>query len=357
MKLYIKYIIFKFLKLILIISSIFLLLILFLNLFEEINFFKDKNTSLYFSLFLNIINAPSILFNIFPFIFLISAQFLIINLLESEELITLKNFGVSNIDLIKIISLITFILGFLMIIIFYNFSSKMKHLYLELKNDFASDKKYLAVITENGLWIKDEINNQINIINSEMIYGKFLKNVLISQFDKDFNIIRYIYSPVVNIEDKIWIMEKSTSFENNQRKIQDDFRFSTNFNSEKINTLFSNLDSLTIWELFELKKSYKSVGYSINEIDLHLQKLYSYPLYLITMVLFAFVLMINIKNNKPKLFYLLIGIFLSVIIFYINHFFQLLGENEKLPIHLSVWLPNICILILTTIGLIRINEK
>lgn len=357
MKIYIKYITIKFLKLILIVSSIFFLLILFLNLFEEINFLKDKNTTIYFALFLNIINSPSILFNIFPFIFLISTQFLIINLFDSEEFIALKNFGISNLSLIKIISIITVTLGLFLIIIFYNFSSKLKHLYFDLKNDFASDNKYLAVITENGLWIKDEINNKINIINSEIIDGNFLKNVLISQFDKEFRIIQYIHSPLINIENNIWIMEKSISFENNKRKIENNLEFQSNFNSEQINTLFSNLEALTIWELIELKKNYKSVGYSVNEIDLHLNKLYSYPLYLLTLVSFAFVLMLNIKDQKPKLFYLLIGIFISVLIFYINHFSQLLGENQKLPVILSIWLPNICILILTTVGLIKINEK
>jgi len=81
MKIYIKYIVNNFIKLLLIISSIFFLLVLLLNLFEEINFFKDTNQGLYYPLLLNILNAPAILINIFPFIFLISAQFLLINLI------------------------------------------------------------------------------------------------------------------------------------------------------------------------------------------------------------------------------------------------------------------------------------
>ena len=67
--------------------------------------------------------------------------------------------------------------------------------------------------------------------------------------------------------------------------------------------------------------------------------------------------MLNIGQNKPKIFYLLLGILLSVIIFYLNRFVNLLGENEKLPINLSIWLPHILMFILITIGLVRINEK
>ena len=66
MKLYIKYIITNFIRLVLIVSSVFFLLVLLLNLFEEINFFKDINKNLYYPLLLNILNAPTILINVFP---------------------------------------------------------------------------------------------------------------------------------------------------------------------------------------------------------------------------------------------------------------------------------------------------
>ena len=43
----------------------------------------------------------------------------------------------------------------------------------------------LAIVTENGLWIKDEIDGYINIINAEKIDGKIFKQVTINQFSKD----------------------------------------------------------------------------------------------------------------------------------------------------------------------------
>ena len=161
----------------------------------------------------------------------------------------------------------------------------------------------------------------------------------------------------VDIKSNEWVIDIAIVIENNIRTIHDNFLFKSNFNSEKINTLFSNLTSLTIWELFNLKSDYISVGYSIKEIDLHLQKIYSFPIYLTILTIFASVLMLNVPFNKPKFFYLLMGIFASVLIFYINHFSSLLGENNKLPITLSVWLPHVIVSILTGIGMVRINEK
>jgi lipopolysaccharide export system permease protein len=357
MKIYKKHIINNFVKLLLITSTIFFLLILFLNLFEELNFFKDTNESLYYPLLLNILNAPSVLMNIFPFIFLISAQFLIINLIEKNELIILKNFGIDNFRLIIIISLVSFIASLFIIIFFYNFSAKLKHFYLDIKNDFASDNKYLAVITENGIWIKDEIDNKKIIINANLIEGNILKDVVITQFDINFLPKKYIYGEIADIKKNNWIIQRAVIIENNVRTIENNFVFQSNFNSEKINTLFSNLTSLTIWELFNLKDEYASVGYSVKEINLHLQTIYSFPVYLTILTIFASVIMLNVPFNKPKFFYLLLGIFISVLIFYVNHFSSLLGQNDKLPIIMSVWLPHVIVSILTGIGIVRINEK
>ena len=357
MKIYIKYIVNKFIKILFIVSFIFFLLVLLLNLLEELNFFKDSNESLYYPLLLNILNAPSVLVNIFPFIFLISTQFLLINLIEKNELIILKNFGIDNLKLITVISIVSFIASVFIIVFFYNFSAKLKHFYLDIKNSFSTDNKYLAVITDNGIWIKDEFKNKKFIINANLIEGNILKNVVITQFDYNFSPKKYIYGEIVDIKKNEWVIKKAVIIENNLRIVKDNFLFQSNFNSEKINTLFSNLTSLTIWELFKLRDEYISVGYSVKEINLHLQKIYSFPVYLTILTIFASMLMLNVPNNKPKLFYLIMGIFISVLIFYINHFSSLLGENNKLPVTLSVWLPHVIVSILTGIGMVRINEK
>ena len=357
MKTYIKYIILNFTQKIFIISFVFFLLVLLLNLFEEINFFKDKSENLYYPLLLNFLNAPTILNKVFPFIFLISTQFFFISLIEKNELMILKNFGIDNLRIISLIALVSFFISLFLAIFFYNFSAQLKHIYLDIKNDFATDNKYLAVITENGIWIKDEINDNINIINASSIEGENLKKVIITEFDKNFNPLKYIYSNEVLIKDKTWNIKKGIIIENNIRKVKENLQFQSNFNSEKINTLFSNLNSLTLWELYKLRKDYISVGYSINDINLHLQKIYSFPIYLTILTVFASVLMLNVNINKPKIFYLLMGIFVSVLIFYINHFSSLLGENNKLPVIMSVWLPHVIVSILTAIGMVRVNEK
>ena len=53
--------------------GIFVCIIFIMNLFEEINFFKDTNEKIFTPIILTFLNLPSVLFEIFPFIFLISS--------------------------------------------------------------------------------------------------------------------------------------------------------------------------------------------------------------------------------------------------------------------------------------------
>ena len=183
LKTYQTYIIKNYLTILLKISLIFLSLVMILNVFEEINFFKDSEVSIAIILTLTIINAPSILYEIFPFIFLITTQFLFIKLIENDELILFKSYGLNNLKLLTILTSVSFIMGICLIALFYNFSSKLKFIYFDIKNDFTEDNKYLAVITENGIWMKDEIENRINIIDAKEIDKNILIDININQYN------------------------------------------------------------------------------------------------------------------------------------------------------------------------------
>ena len=357
-KTYQQYLIKSLLKNIFLISCLFLILSFLLNILEEIKFFKNLDLGISYSFLLTFLNVPSILYEIFPFIFLISTQMFFVNLFEKEELIVLKKHGVDNLVLIKILIITSLVCGILIVSLFYTISAQMKHSYLSFKNKFTDDKKYLAVVNENGLWIKDEVDNSINIINAEIFENDTLKKLIITQMDKDFNIVKTIVGKSANIQKNTWKIKNVEVHEIENPKVShNQILFKTNFNNEKLNNIFSNLTSLTFFELLSMSKDYNQLGYSTLEINSHLHKLYSFPIYLMIMSLVGGILMLNIKYNKSKIVNITIGIILSVIIYYLNYFINLLGTNEKLPIIISIWLPHLILFLFCLTFLIRINEN
>ena len=128
-KIYQKYIIINFLKKFINTSLIFLLLIFILNVLEEINFFKDINVNFYYPYFLTFLNTPITLFEIFPFIFLISTQFFFYDLFKKDELNLLKKNGLSNFKIIMILFFFSIFIGIFNVLIYYNIASKLKFYY------------------------------------------------------------------------------------------------------------------------------------------------------------------------------------------------------------------------------------
>ena len=357
MKIYIKFLIKTFLNSFVYVCAVMLSLVFILNILTEIEFFKDFETSSLLPLYTSILNSPALLFEMFPFIFLLSSQVLFIKLFNNDEINIFKYSGLKNSQILTVICLMSFILSLLLITVFYNFSSSLKNYYLKLKTNYTDDGKYLVVITNNGLWIKDKIDEETYIINASNIEGTNLINTFISQFDKNYNVTRNISSKKIDVTNNKWILHDVEIYSDKEIIKKNLFSINSNFDYQKITNLFSNLSALTIFELFELRKNYNQLNYSTTEVDVQIQKVFSYPIYLTAMTLLAAIIMFNSKNFKSSTIKITFGLAMSVIIYYLNNFFNVLGNTEKISIIYSVWLP---ILIITTISLIftyKINEK
>ena len=358
LKLYQKYIIKNFLIKFIKVSLVFLSLIYILGILEEITFFKDTDENFLFPYFLTLLNVPITLFEVFPFIFFIATQLFLFDFFKNKELDLLKKSGVDNIKIIKVIVLISVVIGIFNVFIYYNIASKLKFYYSDIKNKFSNDNKYLAMVTESGLWIKDEINNKKYIIKSNSIEDDFLFGNIINVFNSDFELEKIIQSDKIDIRLNNWLIyNPTTTIDNISRKIQGNTELSSNFNSEKINNLFSNISSFDLFRLYELKEDYEKFGYSTDEIKVQLLRLYTTPLYYGILSILSIVLMLNFIKNKPLLFHLIFGVMLSVIIYYINFIFSSLGINGKIPLNMSILFPFFLITIFSIIGLIKINEK
>jgi len=311
----------------------------------------------YFPLYLSLINTPIFVFEMFPFIFLISTQFFFNTLFTDDEMNIFKYSGLKNTKIFLILSITTFFLGILIISIFYNLSSNLKNLYLGLKSNYTEDNKYLAVITNNGLWIKDIHDEKTLMINAGQINQNELLDAYISEFDKNYEIIRNIKSKKIDISNKEWIIETPEIFIQNNREITGELRYKTNFNYEIIQNLFSNMSSLSFIELIKMRKNYKNLNYSLTEIDLQLLKLISFPFYFSLMFIFSGIIMMNTKTLRNTYLKITIGLFLSVVIYYINNFFFIMGTSEKINVISSIFIPLFFFTMINLIFVRNINVK
>ena len=358
MKTYIQFLVITFIKSFINIFLIMLSLVFILNILQEFEFFSNKNVSSFYPIYLSLMNTPSVVFEMFPFIFLISAQFFFIKLFTNGEINIFKYSGLRNLKIIYTISILSFLLGLFVIFLFYNLSSTLQNYYLEIKNQYSGDKSdYLAVINKNGLWIKDIVDDEIHIINSSKINNNILSETFISTFNKNYEFLRNIRSNKVDIKKNEWLIYDASIFEKNLSQKIDLLEFKTNFNQKRIESLFSNLSSQSMLKLINLRNAYKTLNYSLVEVDLHIYKILIYPIFLMLMTIFSSIIMFNTKSLKSNTFKIVIGLFFSVIIYYITNFFNVLGATEKIPIMVAILSPLIILSIVNFLMLVNVNEK
>ena len=89
--------------------------------------------------------------------------------MDKDELAIFNSNGISNFKIVTILSIIAGLLGVVLLLFFYSFSSNLKSKYLEIKNRYSNTNEYLAVVNDDGLWIKEEIDQNLYIIHAEKI--------------------------------------------------------------------------------------------------------------------------------------------------------------------------------------------
>ena len=116
-KILFNYLLKNFLKTLFIIILIAYAFGIILNLFEEIEFFKNVNTSIFLPLMLTSIFVPSMIIKLLPFIIFIASMIFMVKIRNNKDLLTLKVFGYSNIKIFFILATTAFVLGWFILLI------------------------------------------------------------------------------------------------------------------------------------------------------------------------------------------------------------------------------------------------
>ena len=357
MKTYIKFLCYIFLRSFFYVFLVMFSLVFILNILSELEFFKDIDVGIEFTLLLSLLNSPSMIFEMFPFIFLLTTQFFFIKLFNNNELEVFKYSGLKNSSILIIISFLSLIMCIIIITVFYNFSANLKNFYLEEKSQYTTDGKYLAVVTKNGLWIKDEIDDKIYIINSTEIKDNFLIDNFITEFNKNYEVIRNVQSRKIDVSKKQWVISNAKIYNDNDYEIKEVLKINTNFNYKRITTLYSNLSSLNFFQIIELKNNYKKLNYSLTEVNMQILKIIAFPIYLVLITILTALIMFKIKRLDTTTFKISLGLFISVIIYYINNFFLVMGNTERIPLIFAIFTPLVILGLFNTFMIYKINEK
>ncbi len=355
-----KYLIGEFLKTFLNMVLVFCCLGLILNLFEEINYFKNYEVGILMPISLSLMIIPSILINLMPFILFLSSMWVFIKLKNSRDIIALKTFGFSNLNFLTLFSFTTIFISIVILFVFNPITATTVKYYEDIKGKYDLDKSHLASINSNGIWIKEKYENFTSIIKSERFEGDRLVNVSIYKFDKNYSLISRTDASEATISDNPWILQngKVLDFKNENKPEQFlTLEFKSTFNKEKLSSIYTNLDTVSFYNLITNMDKLISKGYNSRLLNEKKHFYLSLPFFLILMVCLAGMFTLSSNDKRQNTYYILLSIIVCVLIFYFKNFSTALGTTEKIPMLASVWSPVIILSLFCSVGVMQINEK
>ena len=350
----------EFLKVIFNMSLAFFSLGFIVNLFEEINYFKDYDVGIDTPIILTLLFVPSLIYNMFPFLMLLSGIFFFLKIKKTEEITAMKVSGMSNFSVIVVPSVLAILIGIFMITAVNPITSFMVKKYEATKGSFDIEKDYLAALTVNGIWIKEKNFGKNFIIKAQNLENENLLDVIIYEFDNENNFVKRIDAAYADISSLSWILKDVKIIYSNKESEEENienYTYRSMYDIKKITSLYSNLDTISFWNMKNEIKLLNDRGYSTREMRSKLQKSLAFPFFLLSMILLSGVFTLGIRVKESNWTYVFLAIITSVLIFYFNEFSAALGNTEKLPIEISVWMPIVIIFIFGAVGLIHANQK
>ena len=358
-----KYLIIGFFKAIGNAILIFIALGVVLNLFEEVEFFKNLNLSLSLPIILSLSFVPTLMIELLPFIIFLTSMWYFLYLKSNRDLLSIKTFGYSNLKISLLLSTAAFIFGIIVLFAINPITSTMIQYYEETKARYSRDIDHLISINKNGVWIKELEGNNYRIISAQNLEKNFLQNVTIYIFNIDNEMSQRIQAEKANILTNTWKLEKAKIYNFVNDKVEKDIKeiesmnFNSNYTFDKINSLFRNLNTVSFLSLVTEYDALNKKGYSKKILNEKINRFITLPIFLALMVFLASIFTIGSLKRDENFYFIIISIITCVVVYYFKDLSLALGQTEKISLTLSVWMPIIAVTLFCSIGVIQINEK
>mgnify|MGYP001189843780 CR=1 FL=1 len=334
---------------------------LILNLFEEVEFFKNVDAPFYTPIILTSLFIPGMLIKLLPFIIFISSMKFIIDIRNNKDLLTMKIFGYSNFKIFLILASTSFIVGWLTLLLFNPVTSTMAKYYEKTKSNYSLDIDHLVTFNKNGLWIKENLNEGQRIISASNDLEKKLKDITIFNFDENYVLKEKIYSKSANIENNNWKLDDVSilKIDNNiSEEIEvKSLTIESIYTYDKITNLFKNLETLSFVELVTNYQKLINRGYNEVFLKQSLHSMLSMPFFLFIMTALASILIMNTLKKSNNFRFIILGLITCALIYYLKDLSIALGQTNRIPLTLANWIPVIVIGIFSFVGILQINEK
>jgi len=300
--------------------------------------------SLSFMMGLGLLKLPEVGQQLFPFVVLFSAMFTFWQLSKRSELVVLRSCGFSVWQFMAPLLISVLIIGTLQVSVINPMGAYSLKKFENLEDNFLQKKSTLVTISKQGLWLRQDHNGGLMILNADSIdlQSWQLQDVIVFFFDDKFKFKSRLDAQSAELQNGYWQFNEAVTNEQGTPPLkQATLSLPTELTVQDIEESFSDPEMIPFWALPRFAQTIEQAGFNATPLKVHFQKLLATPLLFLAMVFLAACVSLRPPREQGALILILAGIAMGFGVFFISNFLQALGASGQIPIFVAAWFPAI----------------
>ncbi|MCF6443443.1 LPS export ABC transporter permease LptG [Nereida sp. MMG025] len=340
----------KFLRSFLVVTFIFFVILMLIDLVEQLRRYSGENVSFADTIGLSVLNVPTAIYTILPLLTIIATVTLFLGLSRTSELVVTRAAGRSALRSLMSPVLVAGLVGVIAIAAFNPIVAATQKQYELRSAQFKDDTASVLSISDEGLWLRqggDAGQTVIRAVRANLD-GTTLQNVTFLTFSPDGTPTRRIEADSATLTLGAWTLLNAKEWELTGRlnpeqaaRTYASLAVATDLTRDRIQDSFGTPSAIPIWELPTFISDLERAGFSAQSHRIWYQMELALPLFLIAMVMIgAGFTMRHVRFGKTGQM-VLMAILTGFGLYFVRNFAQVLGENGQIPILLAAWAPPI----------------
>ncbi len=347
----------RFLQSFVVIGSIFLTLLILIDLIEQVRRFDDHDLSVGQLLGLTLLNTPAAISEMLPLLIILSTIALFIGLARTSELVVTRATGRSGIRALVAPVFLALTIGVLAVALLNPIAAATSEEFQRLSDEYRNDGNSALSISREGLWLRQNSEEGQSVIHAKGTSNGDtlgLNDVTVITFAANGKPTQQIVADRAELDDGIWVLTNAKVW-----PLQDDLNPETNavaharlelptsLTRQRILDTLGQQDSVSVYDLPQLIRDLREAGFSTKQYEVWLQVQLARPLFLVSMVLIGAAFTMRHVRFGGTGVAVLTAVLLGFAIYFVRNFAQILGENGQLPIYVAAWAPPFAAILLS----------
>jgi lipopolysaccharide export system permease protein len=338
----------RFLQSFLVVFSVFLGILLPIDLSEQLRAVSGSNAGPQAAFYLTMLNLPATLYVMLPLFVILATLLLFLSLARTSELVVVRASGRSALKGAMSPVLVAFMMGLFGLAVMNPLVAATQQQYDLRIAEFTTGEARAFSVSSAGLWLRQGNAFGQTVIRAERANsdGTILFSASFFAFDADGQIEGRVDAARAELVDanweladvKIWPLDTAANPEAAAIE-RDVFELPSNLTREQIRDSFGRPSTVPIYELPGFIAQLNAAGFAALQHRVWLQTELAMPLMLAAMVLIgAGFTMRHTRFGKTGLM-VLFALLLGFGVFFLRNFAQVLGESGQLPVLVAAWTP------------------